>query len=402
MALPTVDHRLESVNALRAIQRDWLKATRERVVAGEPFALCNGDECEELFIAMGVPVLAINYWNYLIAAQGKTSHFTALLNARDYPGRHFFALALAATIEPKEAPWGGLPKASLVVGSTRYESEMRVTELWARELGCPCFPLDFSFSSPHFKPLPADWWNWTRDRWEALVDPNRLDFRVQQELALIRFTEQLTGRRFSVGELMRSMTLINEQMDYWAAARWMIAETKPCPVHIRDQMSIYQAMWHRGTPQGVALIKNYHDEIKERVRKGVGAYRKERFRFYYDVQVPPWHQRIEDEFGAVTVACYYTGVPDLYARNVHDGDPMRALAARHLFLFAAGPARIVKEASDHQCDAIISVEPNTGTYPSVERLAAEEAGIPFLAVPRDADDDEVVGLIGDFIKTRLM
>ena len=57
--------RLDAVNRVRAHQRAWIEETRASVEAGGPFAICNGDEAEEIFLALGIPVLAINYWNFL-------------------------------------------------------------------------------------------------------------------------------------------------------------------------------------------------------------------------------------------------------------------------------------------------------------------------------------------------
>ena len=51
-------------------------------------------------------------------------------------------------MEPTQAPWGGLPKPTLICGSLRYEMELRVTELWAREFDCPTIPMDFAFPTP--------------------------------------------------------------------------------------------------------------------------------------------------------------------------------------------------------------------------------------------------------------
>lgn len=391
MSLPPVTNRLEAVNRVRAHQRAWIDQTRQSVSAGGPFAICNGDEAEELFLAMGVPVLAINYWNFLIAAQQTAPHFTEVLNARGYPGRHFFALGFASSIAPERAPWGGLPKPNIICGSSRSEAERRVTELWARETGAHWFPLDFSFPSEHLRPVPTDWWNYTRDRWDELVDPDRLDQRVEQERALISFLEQVTGRSFSLAELSRSMALCNQQMDHWIAARRGIA-ARPCPVHVRDQMSMYQAMWHRGSAMGVGLVEDYRGEIEQRVQAGVAGYRNEQIRIYYSGDVPPWSQFAEDELGMVTVANFYSAVPDLYARTVKDEDPLRALAGRHLFLFAFTPERIAYVAREFDCDAVVVVEPYMDRYPpelSRERQAAEAAGLPYLALPREADDEDI-------------
>ena len=186
--------RLESVNAIRAHQRTWLADARERAAAGEPFVISTSDEVEEILAAFGIPVLVINYWNFLITAQRKAGHFSQVLESRGYVGPHFFALGLASTLEPEEAPWGGLPKPALIVGATRHETELKITERWAHELGCPCFPLDFNFASPYRRLPGDDWWARIRDNWEDLVDPARLELRIEQNKALVSFVEQLTGQ----------------------------------------------------------------------------------------------------------------------------------------------------------------------------------------------------------------
>ena len=242
--------RLESVNAIRAHQRTWLAEARERAAAGEPFVICTSDEVEEILAAFGIPVLVINYWNFLITAQRKAGHFSQVLESRGYAGPHFFALGLASTLEPQEAPWGGLPKPALVVGATRHETELKITELWARELGCPCFPLDFNFASPYRRLPGDDWWATIRDDWADLVDPGRLELRIEQNKALISYLEQLVGKSFSWQALRQVMERVNTQMDVMSEARDLIASARPCPVTLRDQISAYQTNWHRGTRAG--------------------------------------------------------------------------------------------------------------------------------------------------------
>jgi benzoyl-CoA reductase subunit B len=393
--------RLEIVEKVRVHQRQWLAQTRARVEAGDYFAICNGDEAEEIFLAMDVPVLVINYWNSLIAAQQKTAHFNQVLHEHGYPGRHFFGLGFASSLDPANAPWGGLPKPALIVGSGRWESEARTTELWARHYGSDYYPMDFNFSTP-FKPVPARWWELVRNEWESLVDPERLDERMRQERGLIDRLEKATGRTFDPVAFEASMDLINQQMDFWREAQILIGKTRPCPVSIRDQMSMYQAMWHRGTPEGVDMLRDYLNEVTERVKRKVAGYREERFRLYFNGQTPAWGNYIAEKYAAVTVACSYTHIPDLYARTVHAHDAMRALAARHLFLFQLNNDRLIDVVTSHQCDAAICVEPAIGHYPSTEQVALEAAGIPYLALPRDGDDEEIRGRVSEFIESRLV
>ncbi len=405
MSSPTpAPGRLESVNAIRAYQRDWLARTRERALAGEPFVICTSDECEEILAVFDIPVLVINYWNFVITAQQKARHFTEVLERRGYPGPHFFALGLAATLEPEEAPWGGLPQPTLVIGSTRHEQELKVTELWARELGCPCYPLDFNFASP-YKLLPGDdWWANIRDRWTDLVDPERLELRLEENKALIGYIEQLTGRTFDWKQLTQLMERLNEQMAWMTRARDLIAGARRCPVTLRDQVAAYQTNWHRGTEAGLAMARAYHDEVQQRVKAGVGAYKNERKRVLYwsMAEEPGFHAYLEDTFGAVLVGAPYGAMPQTYTRTIYDGDALRALSGRNIFLFdMTSPSWLVNEAHLYGVDAVIGVE-EPSPYPSMFRRACESAGIPYLGVRGTRDDPETRAVLEEFFNTELL
>ena len=390
--------RLESVNTIRAHQRTWLAETRERAESGFPFVICTSDEFEEILHAFGIPVLVINYWNFLITAQRKVRHFSEVLETRGYAGPHFFALGLASTLEPAEAPWGGLPKPALIIGATRHETELKVTETWARELGCPYFPLDFNFASPYRRLPPDDWWASIRDHWEDLVDPARLELRIAQNEALISYVEVLTGMSFSFQQLRQVMERVNAQMDVMTEARDLIAAARPCPVTLRDQVSAYQTNWHRGTISGLAHARAYRDEIRQRVGDGVGAYQNERIRILYwsMAQEPDFHAYLEERYGAVFVGAPYGAMPQTYARTVYRDDPLRALTARHIFLFdMTSTSWMLNEARLYGVDVVVGVE-DASAYPSRFRQACESAGLRYLAVPRVTDDPEVRSILDRF------
>lgn len=390
--------RLESVNTIRAHQRTWLAETRERAESGSPFVICTSDEFEEILHAFGIPVLVINYWNFLITAQRKVRHFSHVLERRGYVGPHFFGLGLASILEPTEAPWGGLPKPALVIGATRHETELKITEMWARQLGCPYVPLDFNFASPYRRLPPDDWWTKIRDHWEDLVDPARLELRVAQNEALISYVEVLTGMPFSWQKLRQVMERVNLQMDVMTEARDLIAAARPCPVTLRDQVSAYQTNWHRGTPAGLALATAYRDEVRQRVRDGVAAYQNERTRMLYwsMAQEPEFHAYLEELYGAVFVAAPYGAMPQTYARTVSGYDPLRALSARHIFLFdMASTSWMLNEARLFGVDVVVGVE-QSSPYPSRFRQACEAAGFRYLSVPRVTDDPEVRSILDRF------
>ena len=396
---------LESANAIRAYQREWLADTRERVSQGEPFAICNGDEFEEVLNIMDIPVIVINYWNSIIATRRMTEYYSDVLAKRGYPVS-YFALGLASTIDnnPETAPWGGLPRPALIIGGTKSDMEMKVLEIWAREYGCPFFPLDFGLDAvPEWVyPPPPWWWEKVAEHWDELIDPRRLDLRVEEEKALISFIEVTTGKKLSMARLKRGLELLNEQEMLWGKARDLIAETIPCPVSLRDQLAVYQAQWHRGTVRGRDFIKAYYEEVKDRVENGVAACPNEKLRLMWMAGTPPrWARWAEEKYGAVCVASLFSSIPiDCYYRTDLNNDLMRTLAGRHMVLFLETPDWRLKDAKLHQCDGV--VETANPAVPSFNRQLFEESGMPLCEIPRDQDDEEVRSILSDFIERRLL
>ncbi|MBU4317023.1 MAG: 2-hydroxyacyl-CoA dehydratase family protein [Proteobacteria bacterium] len=392
------DKQMRVTNAVRAYQREWIADTRQRVSQGEPFAICNGDDCEEILNVMGIPVIVVNYWHAIISTKRMDQYYQGLLKERDYPAS-IFSMGLACTMDnnPETAPWGGLPKPSIIVGGARTDTEMRILELWAREYGCKFWPMEYSLWHGIEKAPPPGWFDRIRDHWDELVDPVKLDYRVADQEKLIRYLEVTTGRKCSMEKLKEAMELVNEQMEYWRKARDLIAKTSPCPVSLRDQLSMYQMMWHRGTPQGRDFLKAYYEEVKERVENNVATCPNEKIRFMWvnALGTPPrWAQWAEEKYGAVCVTHNYMGIAvDAYARTIKNNDPLRTLAARYMLLFWTTPDWIAAQAKHSNCQAVITAA-GIGT-----KAAYEQAGIHMVSIPSERDDEATREAISNYIES---
>lgn len=391
---------LRSSAALKAYQKEWFQTIR----AGH-FGICDADVVEEIFTAFGMPAVVVQWWSGIIAAKRMSAYYGNLLAQRGYDMNHYNSLGLGCTIDNNRetAPWGGLPKPAVIVG--RDQNAMK--EIWAREWGCPYFPLEASFTTSVAHPK---WWERIRDHWNEMVEPHSLDFRVEQEKLLIRFLEIMTGQTFSLARLNHVMELINEQEDYWRKTRDMIAETIPCPVSLPDQLSMYPAQWFRGTPEGRDLIKMFYQETKERVEKGEAACPNEKFRLMW-LGWGLWtntafYQYFEEKYGATFICSVYTSIAaDGYARTILNNDPLRTLAGRHLMLGGFSPDWLVKEAKLHKCDGVVAL---AGNRPAGNLQYFEEAGIPVIEIlgsnvdARQWDDAQVISMVSNFIEQRLL
>jgi benzoyl-CoA reductase subunit B len=395
--------RLRSVDAVRTPQRQWLEETRRQVLAGGEFAICNADDFEEVFTAFDIPTLVINYWNSIITfSERKGPHFEEVLEAHGYVP-HNFGLGFASSLEPARAPWGGLPKPTMIVGTTRDEAQLRVTELWARQFGCDCYPLDFSWVSQFSRELPPEWWTYHRDRSEEMLDLDRVEQRLEQLKNLIAYLEVRTGRPFSLARFREVMELLNQQMDLWQSAMDMIASARPLPVSLRDQMAIYQVTWQRGTRRNLELVQAFYDEVQELVAAGAACYPAETFRIYMATSGndPLFHAYVRERYGGAIVSNRYSSIAPMYARNLKGDDPLRALASRQLFLFDKEPHWEVAEARRWGAHGIISLEPERDT-PSRYKEVCEAAGFAHLGIPKDADTPEIRARIDEFVTTRLL
>ncbi|MFC1534666.1 2-hydroxyacyl-CoA dehydratase [Thermodesulfobacteriota bacterium] len=399
---------LEIPKLVRAYQREWLARTRERVSQGEPFIICNGDDYEDMANAMDIPVIVINYWHSLISMKGLAEYYYDVLAKKGYPSDYSFALGLACSMDrdPEMAPWGGLPKPLVILGGAREDREYRVVELWAREMGATFWPLECALWHAVEKPPGPNWWERIRDHWDEFVNPYKLDLRVEQEKELTKYIEVATGKRLTIDKLTETAELVNEQMDYWKMAHDLIAATVPCPARVRDQLSMYQTMWHRGTPTGRDFIKSYYEEVKDRVEKGIAACPNEKIRLMWLISLgtpPAWGQWAEDTYNAVCVASGYSAIPfDGYPRTILDNDPGRALAARHMLMSWTSPDWHLKETLDHQCDGIV-VATTGGSSGSRKELTdyCDKVGMPIVEIPYNKDDEKVRAIISEFIETHL-
>ena len=209
--------------------------------------------------------------------------------------------------------------------------------------------------------------------------------------------ERLTGKTLSLGELARSLELVNEQARLMGMARDLIAQTVPCPVTLRDQLAVYQAMWHRGTEQGLKMVRAYHAEVKARVEAGIAAHQDERLRLGWLGATPPAWGDFAASLGAVCVCSAFSSIPiDGYYRTVKHGDPLATVAARHMVLFLETPQWRLKDAQLHRCNGV--EELSTKGVPSFNRPVFEAVGMPLCEIPYDADDARVRGILADFIR----
>jgi benzoyl-CoA reductase subunit B len=408
--------------AANAYQKAFGAELRRRVVDdGEPFAIVQADTPHEIFHVMDIPIITNQWWSAYISAKQLSSRYFDVMAAKGYPANSckYCSLGLACTLanDPATAPWGGLPKPTVLVARLTCDCIQHVFRQWADALGTEFFPME----APAWRDKDPRWFAQSRSNWEQVYDADRIALMVRELRDLIALLEDRTGRRFDEAKLHHLMERINEQEGYiWEAAQ-AIGTARPCPVSIAEQMSNTMIpQWHRGSDWAVAHARRFRDEVMERVADGLGAAAGEKVRLMW-IGAGVWHdpgfyQALEERLGAVFVwSMYMPFAGPQYIRELH-GRPMDALASRicsmnevlHLPPWMNG--WMTSEAERCGIDAAVVLLPpdnrlsQSGTQ--LTALSLEAAGIPVLRIDGDMVDarkwnhDEMVSRVADFLVQR--
>jgi len=412
---------LECTAAATAYQRAFVADLKRRVIDdGEPFAIAQADTPHEIFHTLDIPLVSNQWWSAYISAKQLSPRYFGTLDRLGYPANscRYCSLGLACTLDndPQTAPWGGLPKPTVLVARLTCECISHVFTQWAQALGTEFFPLE----APAWKHKDPEWFRKSNVDWEEVYEPKRIELLVAEMHTLIKLLEEKTGRRFDEEKFIRLMEAVNEQEGYIAEAARMIGAARPCPVSIADQMpNTMIPQWHRGSAWAVAHGKRFRDEVAARVANNIAANSNERLRLMW-IGAGLWHDpgfysALEERYGAVFVwSMYMPFAGPQYIRALHD-KPYHALASRicsmnevlHLPPWMNG--WMVSEAERCGIDAAVILVPpdnrlsQSGT--NLTRLALREAGIPTLQLSADMVDakdwnhERMVKDFGDFLAT---
>ena len=405
-----------------AHQRQFVADLRRRVIDnGEPFAIAQADTPHEIFHTLDIPLISNQWWSAYISAKQLSPRYFAVLDKLGYPGNscRYCSLGLACTLDndPATAPWGGLPKPTVLVARMTCECIRHVFGQWAEALGSEFFPLE----APGWMHKDPEWFLHADRDWEEIYEPRRIELLVREMRALIELLEARTGRRFDEEKFLALMHGVNEQEGYIAEAAQMIGNARPCPVSIAEQMpNTMIPQWHRGSAWAIAHARRFRDEVAERIAQGAGTGGNERVRLMW-IGAGLWHDpgfysALEDRYGAVFVwSMYMPFAGPAYIREMKDR-PLHALASRvcsmnevlHLPPWMNG--WMVHEARRCGIDAAVVLVPpdnrlsQSGTL--LTQHALEAAGVPVLPLSADMVDakewnhERMVEHVAQFLRSK--
>ena len=405
-----------------AYQKAFGQELKRRVVdEGEPFVIAQADTPHELFHAMDIPVIANQWWSAYISAKQLSGRYFEAMVEKGYPANSckYCSLGLDCTLanDPATAPWGGLPKPTMLVARLTCDCIQHVFGQWADALGSEFFALE----APAWENKDARWFSHSRTDWDEVYGPERIALLVKEMRDLIAVLEERTGRTFDEAKFTQLMERVNEQEGYIWEAAVAIGEARPCPVSIAEQMpNVMIPQWHRGSEWAVAHARKFRDEVMARIAAGEGVSSNERIRLMW-IGAGLWHdpgfyQALEETLGAVFVwSMYMPFAGPQYIRELK-GRPMDALASRicsmnevlHLPPWMNG--WMTSEAERCGIDAaVILLPPDNRLSQSGTKLTAqalEAAGVPVLMIDADMvdaknwDHDRMVAMVADFLAER--
>lgn len=415
---------LECSDSAKSFQKAFGAELRERVVEkGEPFAVAQADTPHEIFHAMDIPVVSNQWWSAYISAKRLSSRYVAVLDELGFPPNRcsYCSLGLACSLanDPATAPWGGLPKPTVLVARLTCDCIQQVFTEWAKVLDTDFFPME----APGWTQTLPEWFRHSRERWEEVYEADRIELLSTEIRELIALLERKTDRRFEPARFAKLMERINEQERYLAETAEIAGSARPCPVSILDQMTNTMIpQWHRGSDWAVNHARRFRDEVRARAQAGVGVAQNERLRLMW-IGAGLWHdtsfyRMLEERLGAVFVwSMYLPFAGPQYIRELKNR-PLEALASRIcsmnevLHLPPWMNEWMVSEAQRCDIDAAVVLVPpdnrlsQSGTLLTGQALKA--AGVPVLIMSADMVDaknwnrDVAMELVETFLRREVI
>ncbi|HKU44706.1 MAG TPA: 2-hydroxyacyl-CoA dehydratase family protein [Polyangiales bacterium] len=414
---------LESTRLATSFQREFAKTLQTRVVQNrEPFAIAQADTAHEIFHTLDIPVIANQWWSAYLSAKQLAGHYFQVLQDHGFPANscRYCTLGLGCTLDddPARAPWGGLPRPTVIAARATCDCIQRVFSHWARALNTRCY----LFEAPGWTHKDPRWFEKSRDQWDEVFEPQRIDLHVAEMRGLIELLEAETGRRFDMDKLIALMERINEQESLMYEAALLIGAARPCPVSVVDQIpNVMIPQWHRGSPWAVEHARRFRDEVKARIEQGAAACPDERIRLMW-IGAGLWHDAgfynaLEERHGAVFVWSMYLAFSGPQYIRHGLSDPLRTLASRIcslnevLHLPPWMNEWMVHEARRSGVDAAVILVPSSNRLSisgtRITKLSLEAAGIPALEIDADMVDakgfrhGEMVDYVSEFLRTRV-
>ncbi|UCC33740.1 MAG: 2-hydroxyacyl-CoA dehydratase [Candidatus Bathyarchaeota archaeon] len=288
---------------------------------------------------------------------------------------------LGSIFEEKDLPEGGLPKPDFLVASTgACDTHFKWFQVASRRLNRPLFLLDIPYDTTGAQ-APEDY---------------QVKHYVTQLDELISFLEGQIGKQFDMNRLRTVERLSDRTSKLWMEIQ-DCRKAVPAPMNARDAFStVFFMLCIPGSEISIKFYEKLRDELKERVKDGVGAIEDEKHRVIWD-NLPMWFNlrffNHLNSLGAVIVAETFSHV---WAGDLNPSKPLESLAKKYLPNFANAVAErrinlILRLIREWRVDGVI-LPTNWGCrmmsigMTLLKKVIRKELGVPSLILNIDSTD----------------
>ena len=143
-------------------QRDWFKATQERLRAGEPFCLANADAPHEIFLTMDdIPVVMTQWWSAIISAKQMSGYYFDGMNKKGYQRDlcRYCSLPLACAMDhrPSRPPGVDFPARRCFWPSSAAMCIPKYSSRWPGSTSAPSSRWNIPPPGPHIPTGGRSW-----------------------------------------------------------------------------------------------------------------------------------------------------------------------------------------------------------------------------------------------------
>lgn len=280
-------NRLKTMYDLRAYVDSMYDGGEKSEDEGHPVAWGMLSIPTPILTAMGMKVVFPENYGTICASAGAAAHFLERAESEGFPshmcGYCRNGLGYAARMAdlgggvPPEAPKGGIPKPSLLVGSGAVcDSRYKFFQALGRYLDVPVYIIE----------SPA---GGQRESLAEGAHEHTVQFLVKEYKQLVAFLEKFLGKKMDwdkIGEIHSTKEL---DTVWWNTNE--LRKARPSPMHSRDfWSSMSGALYKAGDAREMTVLyRKMYDEVKYRVdNKIAGINRKEKYRLTFE-GLPPWH-----------------------------------------------------------------------------------------------------------------
>jgi benzoyl-CoA reductase/2-hydroxyglutaryl-CoA dehydratase subunit BcrC/BadD/HgdB len=378
---------IESLRQLKQINIDYYTAAHMARQNDKFVAYVNAFTPVELLYAMDVvPIYPENH-AVILGARKLSSETAAAAEGMGYSmDLCSYARCDLGSIRIGVSPTWGLPKPDLLlVSNSQCGTLTKWFEVLSRLYHAPMFLIDVPHSGRGERDEAAE--KYVRTQLEDLVS----------------VIEGITGKTLDHARLKETIGLSQEASRLWTKVL-ETGKSIPSPISVFDQfISMAPIVAQRGTSVPVDFYGSLLEELEHRVKDGVGAVKKERFRLFWD-NLPIWPElrRLSlflEERDACLVTSLYTWAWAQLA--VGEEDPFGDWTNQYLYTANLHLERRIDDyielANQYRLDGFLyhsnrSCKFVSQDIPEVRSAVTEKTGLPGIILEADHNDPRLYSI----------